>query len=129
MKFTTPCCISKNILELRKKLEKLGYTRSSTFDETQLYIWTSGDKYYSSDNIPSYLNYGDYDPLYGYFCGESENSFLGIAALREDEDKHQWFTDGQGNWENENESELPSRYMQMEGHKATPKEILNFFRK
>lgn len=127
MKFSTPCCISRNTLGIRMGLENLGYSQSSTFDENQGYIWTSGDKYYSTDNIPS-LDYGDYDSLYGYFCGYSEESFLGIAALRSDDsDRYQWFFDDQGVWEKV-DSDLPSRYMQMEGHKATPEDILNCFK-
>lgn len=125
MKFSTSCCISRNTLGIRLGLENLGYQQSSTFDKKQKYIWTSGDRYYSTDNVPP-LNYGNYDSLYGYFCGYSEEAFLGIAALREDTDKNQWFLDDQDVWEI-GESDLPSRYMQMEGHKAEPEEILNKF--
>lgn len=125
IKFTTPCCIDKNTPSLRKDLEKLGYTQSSTFDENQRYIWTNGDKYYSTDN--EFINYGETYLPYGIFCGRSERAFLGIAALRADSDRFQWFFDSHGVWEM-GESDLPSRYMQMNGDKATPEDILKHLR-
>jgi hypothetical protein len=59
-------------------------------------------------------------------CGDNEELFLAIAALRDDTDYMQWFTDGKL-WEMVN-SDLPSHYMQLEGHKATPEEIVNYFK-
>ena len=59
-------------------------------------------------------------------CEDNENLFFAIAALREDADKYQWFTDGYIR-EMSNE-DLPSKYMQLEGHKATIKELLNEFK-
>jgi hypothetical protein len=59
-------------------------------------------------------------------CGENIDLFLAIAALRDDTDRCQWFTDGKL-WEMV-DSDLPSHYMQLEGHKATPEEIVNHFK-
>lgn len=60
-------------------------------------------------------------------CGENIDLFLAIAALRDDTDKYQWFTDGKiAEMSNE---DLPSRYMQMEGHKCTVEELIKIFNK
>lgn len=53
---------------------------------------------------------------------------LALAALRDDTDRNQWFVDDvAGVWER-SESELPSKYMQLNGHKATPEEIVEHFK-
>lgn len=59
-------------------------------------------------------------------CGENINLFIAIASLRDDTDKYQWFTDG-NIWELNNE-DLPSRYMQLNGYKATVDELLEYFK-
>ena len=58
-------------------------------------------------------------------CGENINLFLAIASLQNDTDKYQWFTDG-NIWEL-NKEDLPSRYMQLNGHKATVDELIEYF--
>lgn len=89
--FTTPCFIRKNTPELRKKLKELGYT----LHPTVLY----------AGNYPQFLfcNRNMYAPYgIGYReeidravdCGTSSELFLAIAALRDDSDINQWFTDG-----------------------------------
>lgn len=40
---------------------------------------------------------------------------------------NQWFVDDFNNWEMSAE-DLPSRYMQLNGHKATPEELIKKFR-
>lgn len=60
-------------------------------------------------------------------CGTNEDLFLALAALREDTDKGQWFCDNNDLWE-QTYSDLPSRYMQMNGHKATVEEIIEHFK-
>lgn len=60
-------------------------------------------------------------------CETNEEIFLALAALRYDTDRYQWFVDDNlGIWER-SDDELPSRYMQMEGHKATVEEIIEHF--
>lgn len=59
-------------------------------------------------------------------CGENIDLFLAIASLRDDTDKYQWFTDD-NIWELNNE-DLPSRYMQLNGHKATVDELIEYFK-
>ena len=61
-------------------------------------------------------------------CGTNEEMFLSLAALRDDTDKNQWFVDDiAGVWER-SESELTSKYMQLNGHKATAEEIVEHFK-
>lgn len=89
--FTTPCFIRKNTPELRKKLEGLGYyPHPSTMPKMDG----------SSDGSRTFCNRGYYSTLpIGYIeeiektidCGENEDLFLAIAALRDDSDIHQWF--------------------------------------
>lgn len=118
-KFTTPCFIRKNTPELRKKLEELGYTiLFSVRNGCGGGIRTCGG-YASSTKAPNNADIID--------CGENERLFLALAALREDSDRFQWFCDDNGLWEM-GESDLPSRYMQMNGHKATPDELISYFR-
>ena len=60
-------------------------------------------------------------------CGENIDLFLAIASLRDDTDKYQWFTDGKIT--EMSADDMPSKYMQLEGHKATVEELIEFFTK
>lgn len=106
MGFTTPCFIRKNTPELRKKLEELGYeilnSGNTTLDahnydgngshksieERRAIITSYGNLYGVIYDIDTVTKKGRID------CGTNEELFLGIAALRDDTDKYQWFTDG-----------------------------------
>lgn len=126
-KFTTPCFIRKNTPELRKKLEKLGYYKhpSCLVDKT--------------DNQFLFCNRGMFaELLIGYTeevnnaidCGTNEQLFIAVAALREDSDKKQWFTNGK-EWKLcpiENVNQFIE--WEMQGfHKATPEELIEHFNK
>lgn len=88
MGFTTACFIRKNTPELRKKLEELGYKKYGNpfqiTDNSKLITTIDGE--YVPYNVPLDDSFID--------CGTNENLFLAIAALRDDIDKNQWFTDG-----------------------------------
>lgn len=106
MGFTTPCFIRKNTPELRQKLEELGYeilnSGNTTLDahnydgngshksieEGRAIITSYGNLYGVIYDIDTVTKKGRID------CGTNEEFFLGIAALRDDIDKYQWFTDG-----------------------------------
>ena len=106
MGFTTPCFIRKNTPELRKKLEELRYkllnSGNTTLDahnydgkgshksieEGRAIITSYGNLYGVIYDIDTVTKKGRID------CGTNEELFLGIAALRDDTDKYQWFTDG-----------------------------------
>lgn len=83
MGFTTPCFIRKNTPELRKKLEELGYKMLSPIEYDNLEC---------SDNWVNDIK--SLNDCNGINCGFNEELFLAIAALRDDTDKNQWFTDG-----------------------------------
>lgn len=106
MGFTTPCFIRKNTETLRKKLEELGYeilnSGNTTLDahnyddngshksieEGRAIITSYGNLYGVIYDIDTVTKKGRID------CGTNEELFLAIAALRDDTDKNQWFTDG-----------------------------------
>lgn len=83
MGFTTPCFIRKNTQELRKKLEELGY---------KMLFPIEYDNLECSDNWVNDIK--SLNDCNGINCGFNEELFLAIAALRDDTDKNQWFTDG-----------------------------------
>lgn len=89
MGFTTPCFIRKNTPELRDKLVRLGYKIGYERYINDDFLATDNDEMFGID-VP-------YPPeqCNGYIhCGTNEALFLAIAALRDDTDKNQWFTDG-----------------------------------
>lgn len=106
MGFTTPCFIRKNTQELRKKLEELGYEilnfgnttldahnydgngSHKSIEEGRAIITSYGNLYGVIYDIDTVTKKGRID------CGTNEELFLAIAALRDDTDKNQWFTDG-----------------------------------
>lgn len=103
MGFTTPCFIRKNTPELRKKLKELGYFNySPQWTNNCSIIWAYQYPMKGFDT-PNYVIADSFDvpfnkhsALCGKFidCGTNEELFLAIAALRDDTDKYQWFTDG-----------------------------------
>ena len=103
MGFTTPCFIRKNTQELRRGLEELGYSKNypKWTDDCSI-IWAYQYPMKGFDT-PVYVIADSFDvpfdkhsALCGKFidCGTNEELFLAIAALRDDTDKNQWFTDG-----------------------------------
>ena len=103
MGFTTPCFIRKNTQELRRGLEELGYFNDSPeWTNNCSIIWAYQYPMKGFDT-PNYVIADSFDipfdkhsALCGKFvdCGTNEELFLAIAALRDDTDKYQWFTDG-----------------------------------
>lgn len=92
--FTTPCFIRKNTPKLRKKLEELGYTPNSYecfWDDDNRYLIT----FISPTGFDGFgLCITDCCILYNksYIdCGDNEDLFLALAALRDDTDNKQWF--------------------------------------
>lgn len=126
MTFIESCFIRKNTPELRKKLKELGYTNTPN-GRGEWFIPIEELKY-----LVTYPISGCYQGCNGYWyeddfdCGINEDLFLALAALRDDTNDNQWFTDGKL-WEKSN-NDLPSHYMQLEGHKATVEEIIEHFK-
>lgn len=95
MGFTTPAFILKNTLELRKKLEELGYKVGNERYINDAFLATDNNEIFGIDE-PYRL-----EQCNGYIhCGTNESLFLAIAALRDDTDKNQWFVlDHDNIWE------------------------------
>lgn len=63
-------------------------------------------------------------------CGDNEELFIALAALRDDTAKNQWFVIGNkdtGDIWTKCYNDMPDKYVQLNGHKATPEEIINHF--
>lgn len=89
MEFTTPCFIRKNTLELRKKLEELGYTLMCGYDTG--FIMTNPEFGVAFLPVGPKVEV-DEDSNRDYIdCGTNEELFLAIAALRDDTDESQYF--------------------------------------
>lgn len=107
MGFTTPCFIRKNTETLRKKLEEVGYLNDSPeWTNNCSIIWAYQYPMKGFDT-PVYVIADSFDvpfdkhsALCGKFvdCGTNEELFLAIAALRDDTDNNQLFTNGKGDW-------------------------------
>lgn len=83
MGFTTQCFIRKNTDNIRNRLKEVGYKMLSPIEYDNLEC---------SDNWVNDIK--SLNDCNGINCGFNEELFLAIAALRDDTDKNQWFTDG-----------------------------------
>lgn len=126
MGFTTSCFIRKNTEELRKKLEDIGYKNACSSNHHDI-IYTDAEYGVYFTTFASNIT----DDEFAYDCGENEELFLAIAALRDDNNYMQWFTDGNHWYQNKiNDREVerfgagdPIGY-----HKATVEELINHFK-
>lgn len=89
--FTTPCFIRKNTPELREKLEKLGYSPAQN---------GYGEWFIPMNELPyletfplskSYMGRAGFWSTSVIDCGNNEQLFLALAAMRDDNDYMQWF--------------------------------------
>lgn len=142
MTFIQPCFIKKNTPELRKKLEELGYNRYPLWmadwsDDDSRYIYLVADAlYYTYPQEPTKPKNGEY-----VNCGENEELFLALAALRDDTDVNQWFIMdvevymdiNQGDWflptDRNKGKHIGTQIDPMYCHKATVEEIIEHFKK
>lgn len=86
MGFTTPCFILKNTLQLRAKLEGLGYRIGNKYCIDNNFLATDNNEMFGIEEpyLPEECN--------GYIhCGVNEELFLAIASLRDDTNYMQWF--------------------------------------
>ena len=104
MAFLYKAFIRKNSPELRTKLEDLGYTNGAwetpRFHYPYLSVWPNpkfglfkGEGFYmTEDDYRLDGKVWEYKPKEDVIdCGDNEQLFLAVAALRDDIDKHQWF--------------------------------------
>ena len=126
--FTQKCFIRKNTPELVNALEQLGYgTLFSARNGYGEYLCCYNSIVTGSDG--GEINYEFID------CGTNEELFLAIAALRDDSDKFQYFTNGVF-WikcsQLELKHELDNNYEEFcvaDFHKATVEELIEHFNK
>lgn len=95
--FTTKCFIRKNTPELRGKLEKMGYQVCHCAEgATAVFLMAvEGDihavHYEELDIFADEVKYGKCKLI---DCGDNEQLFLALAAMRDDTDNDQLFTNG-----------------------------------
>ena len=126
--FTQKCFIRKNTPELVKRSEELGYkTLFSARNGYGEYLCCYNNIVTGTDG--SVISYEFID------CGTNEELFLAIAALRDDSDKFQYFTNGVF-WikcsQLELKHELDNNYEEFcvaDFHKATVEELIEHFNK
>lgn len=129
MGFTTPCFIRKNTEELRKKLEDIGYKNASSSNHHDI-IYTDAEHGVYFTTFASNIT----DDEVAYDCKYNRTLFLAIAALRDDTDKFQWFTD-ENKWIQCPDIKF-STYWTYNNidinldtiHKATVEELINHFK-
>ncbi len=88
MGFTTPCFIRKNTIELQEKLKNIGYLSLDNDNDKREGLVADRNGFMYSIFEKNVLGST-------YNCGINEELFLAIAALRDDTDDYQWFTDGE----------------------------------
>ena len=95
--FTQACFIRKNIPELRKKLEDLGYNKSEFGSDLNNSIATTVSNDKSSYTCIREQSFDDTNPhtTWGFKfridCGDNEDLFIALASLRDDNDVNQFF--------------------------------------
>lgn len=129
MGFTTPCFILMNTPNLRNKLSDIGYRIGNKYHIQNAFLATDNDEMFGINTL--------YSPeqCEGYiYCRTNEPLFLAIAALRDDIDKHQWFTDG-NKWFQCPEIKFSTYWVYNDIeinidtiHKATVNELIEHFR-
>lgn len=130
MGFTTPCFIRKNTQELRRGLEELGYSHGKPkyyADDDNKYdfiMCNNGIFFLLSQKNHVIRNGHPLKKRGSVDCGTNEELFLAIAALRDDTDKYQWFTDGDLWFKCGDEVCNEGRKI----HKATVNELIEHFK-
>ena len=117
--FTHRCFIRKNTEELRDKLRSLGYVicTCATMDSLSDGLYTFNGVVHSW--------FSDSKPTDSVDCFDNEELFLAVAAVRDDSEADQYYTDGRI-WEKTIYNE-PSIHMKAYGWKATLSELLKHF--
>lgn len=136
--FIQQAFIIKNTADLRKKLEELGYKNLNSGNTTlDAHNFDGRGNHKHIDEGGAIITFEDgyYDVIYiiddvtekgRIDCGTNEDLFLALAALRDDTNNGQWFTDGFGfffRWEPEDYYTNKLSY-----YKATVEELIEHFK-
>ena len=147
MAFIQQCFIRKNTPELCNKLEKFGYEpcyqmtlRPDKYDN--LFVSSKyGDRYFGYDNDNMQEFNKEINELIEskqlIDCGDNEELFLALAALRDDTRDYQWYiwededdySEGDDGWKQYIPGEHWEDWWWFEVRKATVKEIIDHFKK
>lgn len=127
--FTQKCFIRKNSEDLRKKLGLIGKRSLCTIHDEILTTYL--DCHYSLINLDGTIDMLSEDGFIN--CGTNEELFLAIAALRDDSDRFQWFTNDVF-WikcsQIDLKNDLDNNYEEFcvaDFHKATVEELIKHF--
>ena len=154
MGFTQPCFIRKNTFELRNRLEELGYKPSYPIEKHPQVFKNIGvcaffGNFYYGVSDEEASQPGDIDDAIknrGMIdCGDNEDLFLALAALRDDKPDYQWFIALDTMYDENYHGEITVYYekdewllwdyysfmedMPSDFRKATVKEIVEHFKK
>lgn len=92
--FTYSCILNKCSDDIQNKLKSLGYlynSNGSAYGNNSI-IYTIGDNYYLKKDYKSIARDRSKQFIQKAIdCGDNEDLFLAIAALRDDIDEGQWF--------------------------------------
>lgn len=100
--FTQHCMINKCSKNIQNKLESLGYSYNSDGSayKNNSVTYTNGENFYLKKDYKSLNKDRSSQYMKNIIdCKENEDLFFAIAALSDNTDINQWFTDGI-NWKN-----------------------------
>ena len=130
--YTTACFIRKNTKELRDKLGSITGTERWLFSLRNGY----GNYIIHNQYIDSSDNSVENNKCDLIDCGDNEELFLAIAALRDDSNEHQWFVwdleegdEGKGDRWKLYDNDSNWCWWIFEVHKATVEELIDHFKK
>ena len=148
MTYIQPCII-KNTPERRAKLEEMGVTYDGYYGRENDFIVVGygpySNNYDTLNTCPTNVAYHTMWDGYKHFdyvnCGDDEDLFFALAALRDDTDVNQWFVlDSHMGSINYSDSYIPAGSLMIcdrdnwsdiglvEAHKATVEELIDHFR-
>ena len=125
MSFIQHCFIRKNTPELHQRLIMLGYRQNFFDDNSGEWIAVNHGMFISVSEGFQNLPLDDID------CEENEELFLALAALKDNSNYMQWFTDGKKWFQNKQNDIEVIHYgagTPINFHKATVKELIEHFK-
>ena len=138
--FITNCFIRKNTPELRGKLKKMGYyVCHCTGGATAVSLMALLGEVHAvcAEELDIFADEVKSGKCKLIYCGDDEQLFIALAAMRDDTDKDQLFTNGiDWAWSRDDtdkggfagfEFYYLQRYINTPLHKATKEEIMNYF--
>jgi len=132
-RFIHNCYIHKHTPELIEKLKQLGYKYewqgAGEYDclharTGYLYGQKLNDPHVVDETYSEMAKDSDFD---GIDCGDNEDLFLAIAAIRDNMYDYQWFVFADGEFRQATPDVNVNDWWHLEYHKATPQELFDYF--